>query len=202
MFVLCTGRCGSTTFARACGHASNFTSAHESRVGCIGAERLHYPAGHIEVDNRLSWFLGRLEAAYGNDAFYVHLKRNRHATAESFEKRYHKGVIVGYSKYILWRLSPDYSPLDVCLDYCHTVDANIDAFLRDKPHKMTFRLEEAKEDFRAFWQRVGAEGDLSEALKEWDRVYNKTEPSPWLLKAGRQWIEEVAVRWRDVTQAG
>ena len=61
IFVLCTGRCGSMTFTKACGHIDNFSSAHESRCGRLGNERLAYPENHIEVDNRLSWddFNGR-----------------------------------------------------------------------------------------------------------------------------------------------
>ena len=33
VFILNTGRCGSRTFARACAHITNYTSAHESRSG-------------------------------------------------------------------------------------------------------------------------------------------------------------------------
>ena len=40
VFILCTGRCGSLTFTRACGHMTNFTTAHESRVALIGDARL------------------------------------------------------------------------------------------------------------------------------------------------------------------
>jgi len=87
VFVLNTGRCGSTTFARACRHISNFSSAHESRTYLFGEERLAYPSNHIEVDNRLSWLLGRLDRKYGDRAVYVHLKRNIHDTAASFVAR-------------------------------------------------------------------------------------------------------------------
>ena len=54
VFVLCTGRCGSTTFACACRHIENYTAAHESRSHLAGPERFAYPEDHIEVDNRLS----------------------------------------------------------------------------------------------------------------------------------------------------
>ena len=43
-----TGRCGSTTFARACTHIANFTTAHESQRAPLGDERLNYPVSHIE----------------------------------------------------------------------------------------------------------------------------------------------------------
>ena len=94
VFVLCTGRCGSTTFARACQHLSNFTVGHESRVDLIGPDRLAYPQAHIEVDNRLSWMLGRLGAAFDDDeTLWVHLIRDEEETARSFVKRFGRGII-------------------------------------------------------------------------------------------------------------
>lgn len=190
VFVLCTGRCGSTTFKRACDPIRNYTAAHESRTQHIGAARLRYPDDHIEVDNRLSWFLGRLETAYGKDAFYVHLRRNDRDTAASFLKRYERdaGIIKAYRRQILWRHSDeaplDHNPMAVCLDYCKTVNANIAAFLKDKPHTMNFALENAHEDFERFWDRIGAEGNLANALREWEVTYNQTEPSlaDWLKR--------------------
>lgn len=76
VFVLCTGRCGSVTFAQAASHVTNASVGHETRSHMVGAARMAYPIGHIEVDNRLSWTLGRLDQAFGRDAFYVHLLRN------------------------------------------------------------------------------------------------------------------------------
>ena len=76
VFVLCTGRCGSTTFSKAASHMTNITAGHETRCSLIGNLRLAYPPSHIEVDNRLSWFLGRLDCTYGKNACYVHLQRD------------------------------------------------------------------------------------------------------------------------------
>lgn len=50
-------------------------------------------------------------------------------------------------------------------------------FLKDKAHKMNFKLETAKEDFKVFWQAIGAQGDLEEALSEWDVKYNASKES-------------------------
>ena len=83
IFVLNTGRCGSTTFIKACQHIQNFTASHESRSVFTGNQRLAYPRNHIEADNRLSWFLGKLDQEYGDNAVYVHLLRDRAATARS-----------------------------------------------------------------------------------------------------------------------
>jgi hypothetical protein len=174
VFVLSTGRCGSTTFSKACSHITNYTSGHETRSARLGADRLAYPDNHIEADNRLSWFLGKLDHSYGDRAFYVHLCRNEHATARSFVRRYDRpqGIIHAYRQAILLRGSVDNDPLEVCVDYCSTVNANIDAFLRNKSRSMRFSVENAADDFRRFWSLIGAEGDLEVALKDWSVPYN------------------------------
>ena len=173
VFVLCTGRCGSSTFIEACHHITNYTSAHESRSSLLGAERLAYPAQHIEADNRLSWLLGRLDATYGDSAFYVHLQRNHPDTAASFVKRYAGGIIKAYrGSGIIMGLPESTDPMAVALDYCNTVDSNIRAFLKDKTHRMDVHLETARNDFQDFCERVGAVVDLPAALREFDTRHN------------------------------
>lgn len=184
VFVLCTGRCGSTTFVEACRHITNYGAAHESRATVVGPERLSYPPDHIEADNRLSWFLGRLERAYGDEAFYVHLKRDDAATARSFARRYDAGIIKAYREAVLMGGAPGADPLRLCLDYCETVNANIEAFLRDKTKKAHVSLEHAKEDFANFWRLIRAEGDLAAALAEWDHVYNASGSGPGRVRLG------------------
>ncbi|HIK35539.1 MULTISPECIES: hypothetical protein [unclassified Thermosynechococcus] len=68
VFVLWTSRCDSVTFAEACTFIANFNSAQESRTFLLGEAHLAYPDRHIEVDNRLAWFLGRLDQTYGDRA--------------------------------------------------------------------------------------------------------------------------------------
>lgn len=177
VFILCTGRCGSTTLIAACKHIKNYSAAHESRTRLIGDERLKYPNNHIEADNRLSWFLGRLERIYGDNAFYVHLRRNELDTAQSFSKRYDAGIIRAYRSDILMGGLPGANPMYICLDYCETVNNNIEVFLKDKTRKITFSLENSKEDFKKFWDLIGAEGDLTAALSEWNKTYNASDPN-------------------------
>ncbi len=172
IFVLSTGRCGSTTFIKACRHITNYSSAHESRVGSIGDARTAYPDHHIEADNRLSWFLGRLDEAYGNEALYIHLTRDPEAVALSHMNRYYFGITKAYREAIFWELPQHIEPMTVALDYVRTVNTNIALFLQGRPHQMHFRLEHAVEDFRAFWERIGAEGDLDAALDEFRVKHN------------------------------
>lgn len=175
IFILNTGRCGSTTFIKACQHITNYTSLHESRANLIGNERLLYPDNHIEADNRLSWILGRLDKQYGNNALYVHLSRDITKTAVSFSRRSEYGIMKAYKEGILLSGEESQAPNDIALDYIDTVESNIELFLKDKSNTMMFRLESAAEDFKNFWERISAEGDLESALAEWQVNYNASK---------------------------
>ncbi len=154
------------TWIQACRHITNYSAGHESRTHLVGEARLAYPPDHIEADNRLSWLLGRLDETYGDDAFYVHLRRERQATARSFARRRDFGILRAYGEGILLGSDPDIDPLILALDYLETVEANIRLFLRDKSRVMEARLENLEADFRRFWEAIGAEGDLEAALAE------------------------------------
>ena len=172
VFILNAGRSGSQTFARACDHITNFSSAHESRSGLLGDAHFDYPDNHIESDNRLSWMLGRLDRKYGDGAFYVHLTREPALVAASWAKRSYTGMMNAYRYAILWHCPKDATPVAIALDYCDTVTENIRLFLRDKRNWMDFRLEEGQERFPEFWRRIGAEGSLAAALAEFDVKHN------------------------------
>lgn len=186
VFVLCTGRCGSTTFIRAAAHIVNFTAGHETRSRGLGAARLDYPPQHIEADHYLAWFLGRLDERYGADARYVHLTRDPDAVARSLaEKRdwigspsaaYHDGLLAGTKA----------SFRAACRDQVDTVNANIRLFLKDKPHQMAFALENAQEDWLRFWAWIGADGDRDAALAEWQVRHNaRAAPAARWLRTAR-----------------
>lgn len=174
VFVLSTGRCGSLTFSRACRHVDNFTVGHETRAKLSGRDRVDYPARHIEVDNRLSWFLGDLQQRYGDNAYYVHLSRDRDAVANSFNKRWHlrTSIVRGYCEYICMTSPKD--PLAACYDYIDAVTSNIVAFLRDKSRVMDFRMEDHANTFPAFLGWIGAEGNLRGACSEWNVSHNRS----------------------------
>lgn len=183
VFVLCTGRCGSTTFTRAASHIRNYTADHEARVQRLGDERLSYPPNHIEVDNRLAWMLGRLEESFGKDAFYVHLKRNPEEVARSYDQRWglRFGIISAYRNGILSG-AQGADHYDVCVDLIQTIDANISAFMADKPKKMDFHMESAERDWRTFWNSIEADGDFEASLAEWRLPHNAMPPKKSLLE--------------------
>jgi hypothetical protein len=64
--------------------------------------------------------------------------------------------------------------MTVSLDYCDTVNSNIDLFLKDKSNKITIALENIDQGFTEFWNLINAEGDIKSALAEFSNKYNST----------------------------
>lgn len=181
VFVLNTGRCGSTTFREACKQATNFSTGHESRAMQWGDNRFDYPDQHIEVDNRLSWFLGRLDAQYGEAAFYVHLIRRKDDTVQSLNGRWHRSASIMhfYTQAVLMtdpQSLSDTERLQVCADYYETVNENIRHFLQNKPLQLTIQMESWQQRFPDFWEQIGAVGDLDVALRTLGRIHNQQVP--------------------------
>ena len=189
VFVLCTGRSGSMTVARAMEHATNFTAGHETRRGIVGDERFDYPDRHIEADNRLAWFLGDLHRRFP-DAFYVHLTRDPEAVAASFAARWdlpvgprplrpfarllpnrNPGLVRAFANGIVMADGQRIDPLEASRFLVSTVTRNIELFLEGKQW-LPLRLESARDDLAAVWERIGAEGDLGAALGELDVRHN------------------------------
>lgn len=179
VFILCTGRSGSMTFVKACKHITNYTSGHETLSTKTGEKRFSYADQHIESDNRLSWFLGQLDSKFGDDAYYVHLVRNEDKTVESHNRRWNdrnsiiKAFAEGILKTPVEKLNNE-KRLQISKDYYNCVNANISMFLKDKNLKQVVHIETVKEDFKLFWKRIGATGNIELALKEFDMHYNQS----------------------------
>jgi len=176
IFVLCTGRSGSVTFYNVCKHIKNYTTGHESRKNLD----IVFPDNHIEIDNRLSWFLGTLNENFGNDAIYVNLRRNKYEVAKSYSKRfyYRRGITKGF-KYNLLHSSQrlNKSDYDICLDMVQTMENNINFFLENKSKKVEVNVENFENDIPKFWRYINAEGDINLALNELNIKYNPTKKS-------------------------
>jgi hypothetical protein len=171
VFILGTGRCGTMSFIHACAHITNWSAGHESNFGRLGPARLEYPERHIEADNRLSWLLGRLWRTCGDDALYVHLKRDAEQVAASHDRRWknHISIARAYAQDIIVSERRD---MAVCMDLVETVTANVDLFMERVQHGIVMHLENIRQDFPRFWQAIGAEGDLDAALREWNTPRN------------------------------
>ena len=167
------------SFANACSHLENYTSAHESLVDQIGVARFAYPENHIEADNRLTWHLGQLAQKYDSqDVFYVHLRRDPEKIAQSYLKRwaeisFRAGIMPAFANGIVMRGSewPTEEKINVCRFYVETVIANNLEFLETRPH-MDVSLEDNGVSFANFLDRIGAVGDLDLMKQEWSKPHN------------------------------
>ena len=176
VFVLGTGRCGTTTMAEAFKHADNYTAGHETKANSF-YEPLEYPDWHVESDCRLAWFLGELERAYP-DALYVHMIREREDFVRSIVAR---GADIQYGPRSILRAfgasvlqqGEDFldDPDRVARRLWDAVNANLEVFLRDKRH-VTVWLHELTERFPEVWELAGAEGDFEAALAETRTKHN------------------------------
>lgn len=184
VFILSTGRSGSLSFARACGEIGNYTAGHESRSRRLGEARFDYPDNHIEADNRLAWFTGALDRRFGNDAFYVHLLRDRREVVESYNRRWVRyGSLIrayceGIHQITIHTLDPA-RRLEVVEDFYDRVNENIRLFLKDKDQVLTIHLERIREEFPRFWEAIGAEGDLERALGILETSHNRSKTGPF-----------------------
>ncbi len=186
VFVLCTGRCGSVTFSKACEHITNYTSGHETRLTGsryhLGRSSVDHPDGHIEVSPYLIWRLGWLDKCYeGKPVFYVHLKRNAEDTARSyFNKFFRKQQGIAWSWWFLMGRPKSISSTgkeqlsSIFYDMAVTMNLAIETFLKIRPH-ITIDIENPKERFREFWNKIGAYGNLQDALDEFDTHYNSLQ---------------------------
>jgi phosphopantetheinyl transferase (holo-ACP synthase) len=179
IFCLCAGRTASTSFAKACSHITNFTSAHESLVSTLSTRRLDYPSHHIEIDNRLVWFLPQLNKKFADeDTFYVHLKRNKIDVAKSYLERWHikESIVKAYGHGILMKNKiSEAKKMSICLDYVEHVESSIDIFLENRTNKMVMDITNLKQTFPEFHHKIQAEGNLNLCLDEFDKISNKNK---------------------------
>jgi len=154
------------TFSRACRHVTNYTAAHESPLRFD----LHYPDRHIEVSPRLSWVLSEITSRY-RDAMFVHLRRRKEDVVASWMRRgRHRGP--GHWAPLVWHNRPgDFRrTCSLCYD---AMTGSIDTTLAAAGvERMTLDLETIRQTWRAFWQRIAAEGDFQKSLAEWNLRYN------------------------------
>lgn len=172
VFVLGTGRCGTQTFVRACEHFDNFTAGHETRRTELGPDRVEYPDGHIEADNRLSWLLGELAQRYdGGEVLYVHLRRNVDEVVASFRQRwdssFRASIIRAFAHGIMIQTAdwPEEQVDDVCRYYVDVVTSNIRTFLAER-RSVELWLHELPATFPDFMSAIGANGPMADIRRE------------------------------------
>lgn len=189
VFVVGTGRCGTTSFYNACKHITNYSCSQEKFTRNPGYVKM-IPDNHIAIDNRLSFHLGSLLEYFGNRRFYfVWLRRNRKATAESFAKRFANphGIMAAHYRSIMQRYKTDPYKLDykakleIANDYIEMVDNNIKLFMTcvinnfNEDNFQVIEIENIKLEFAEFWKNIEAKGAMNIAMREFDKLYNKSK---------------------------
>ena len=175
IFVTGTGRCGSVTFCKACGHVHNYTCGHESHTNKPAREGLRgnvanwdYPDDHIEVSPQLVIGIPILRRRYP-DAKWVHLLRtDRDACARSL---YNRSDMRAFAKY--WFLNADPDQVAVAYAIYDTVKGLCEALL---PDAFTLELERAQQQWRGCWDFLGARGDFQSSVREWNTKHNAERP--------------------------
>lgn len=176
VFVLTTGRTASKTFVCACQHLDGMTAGHETNVRKISG-RLDYPDNHVEVDNRLVWFLGGLGGRYDDDrTFYVHLTRNTEKVVESYLLRWHMTVSVVRAFYHGILMAPKKPDPETARQsnrlFVETVDENIRYFLKNRNNWAHVSVENLEQDFLAFMTAAGLTGDRETIKRELRDIKN------------------------------
>lgn len=179
IFVLTTGRTASTTFSKACSHFEGMTASHESKAGKIKG-RLDYPDNHVEIDNRLVWFLSSLEKIYKTeDTFYVYLKRDKEEVIKSYIKRWYvkSSIVRGmFNNILMCEGHASYSEkYQSCELYVDTVEDAIESFGARNKNYAVVSLGNIKEDFSNFVTQAGVRCDLEKALSEFDTKTNENQ---------------------------
>lgn len=185
VFVLTAGRTASQTVALASEHLDGMTAAHESRRRML-ENRLDYPDNHVEVDNRLAWFLGSLERLYSDEeTFYVFLRRDPERVAASYIKRWHITVSIVRAFYhgILMCRNKKPTEADKMASarlFVQTVEDNINAFLRHRSNYAIVDTENLEADFQIFMDKAGLSGDREAISATLNSVNNPNKPKKTL----------------------
>lgn len=180
VFVLTTGRAASQTFARAATHIHGMSAAHESRRARI-EDRLDYPDNHVEVDNRLVWFLGSLDQRFRDEeTFYVVLRRDPEEVAVSYVRRWHINVSIVrafFNGILMFRERKPSSGerLRAARLFVRTVDDNVDHFLKNRDNYCVIRTDALESGFFRFLDQAGLDGDREAIRRELTTVHNRSK---------------------------
>lgn len=164
VFVVGTGRCGTTTFSEACKFATNFTVAHESNAG--RPYDFDYPPDHIEVDAPLAFWMPTLRLKYPGCKF-VHLWRQREECVRSMVKN--DPEITRWFARMLYHW-PEATPEEgaaALYDVINNVATGADVF--------HLRLKYAADRWREVWDWLGLSGDFDRSREEWSVKHNATD---------------------------
>lgn len=165
VFVVGTGRCGTSTFYQACLHATNYLSRHEAyAIGdCPPFFFPEHPS--IEIGSTLTMFIPRLKRRFPQ-ARWVHLQRERQACCESIARECHEES-VGFAKRWLWK--SEINPVRAAEIFYDSVNDLCQSLL---PEAFHLQLETVEQQWLDCWKFMNCVGDFSSSLSVWRRKYN------------------------------
>lgn len=167
VFVTGTGRCGSVSFRHACSFITNYQTGHETRNGL-----LEYPDNFIEVNPHFRKCILTLYNKYP-DAKFVHLIRKPEDCIPSLAKLNHGAIMQAY-EVLHPSIMPTPSPLDVAWRFYWCENDLIELQMQQIPEnqRVKIQLEDIKDNWRDFWNWIGANGKIGESLRSWDTPQN------------------------------
>lgn len=175
IFVVGTGRCGTSTFYHAACHATNYTVGHESRAGTINDYL--YPDHRIEVSSHLAFAVPVLRATHSiarigasGGCRFVHLIRELASCVSSMAavREAIRSLAFGIAEgNVNTQSGKDFRRWAAWL--YDLVNANIAATAADA---FRLELERAEERWLDCWEFMGCEGDFEASLAEWRWKYN------------------------------
>lgn len=172
VFVVGTGRCGTSTFFHACLHIRNYGTGHESKRGVNQIGNWSFPDDHIEIASNLTIGLNQLRGKYP-EALWVRLKRNREDCIKSLAEQSSDAMLDFAHQWWYLDMTEAVDNIEVAsqfYDFCEDFYQNClpaDALF--------FDLEHIKEHWIMFWNQTKADGDYLASLQEWDRQYNAAD---------------------------
>ena len=167
VFVTGTGRCGTTTFSKACSIFKNLTCSHESQSS---HNNLKYKDNHIEVDPRLFWHLPNLIEKYP-DALFIHLQRDRESCVGSLEKR---PSLKNYALFTEAIIPSTYNRRESAEKYYDFCTKFVDCILTTAKNSRKITLIPTTEVWKDFCSYVGEEEMFDVSYKYWTLKYNKS----------------------------
>ena len=168
VFVVGTGRCGTSTFYHACRHIHNYEAYHEPNSGQVDSFETE-----DQVINVSSQFVVRIPELLKKypESKWIHLIRNRDQCVESLAKCC-PVEMDGYVRQ--WCQIFQCNLTRASQFYYDSINSMIELMLRNQSC-LTMNLPIRRPAWMTFWSFVGAQGDFESSLREWESCYNSRD---------------------------
>lgn len=171
VFVVGTGRCGTSTFYQACKHITNYTVGHETKKGPSKIGDWEFPDNHIEISSNLTIALPHLIRTYP-EAKFVRLKRNKQDCIKSLAECVPESMVMFAKQW--WYL---YDIDLISLDYLKVASTFYDWC--EELYQMVlpigslfYDIEKMEQNFAKFCLTIEATGKLADGTSEFKKKYN------------------------------